>query len=226
MLKRISALDGKHIAQMASGSGIYFYNYKGYNSQILMALVNAKYRFLYYNTGSNGLCNDAAVFNESALKRLLEEGQLNLPEAQPLPRLEMPVPYYIVAFGLKTYLMKPYPYKKTTDEQRKFNKRLSSASRFVECAFGHLASRFQVFSKPMRLNPDKAENITRTAVLLHNYLIDRQDTRYNNGAMSQQGSSEAEVQLQDIRTSRASNASTKAARKQRDEICAYINRKR
>ena len=46
MLKRISALDGKHIAQMASGSGSYFYNYKGYNSQILIALVNAK------NTGS------------------------------------------------------------------------------------------------------------------------------------------------------------------------------
>ena len=75
-----------------------------------MALVNAKYRFLYYNTGSNGRCNDAAVFNESALKGLLEEGQLNLPEAQPLPGLETPVPYYIVAddaFGLKTYLMKP-----------------------------------------------------------------------------------------------------------------------
>ena len=146
------------------------------------------------------------------MKRLLEEGHLNLPEAKPLPGLETPVPYYIVgddAFGLKTYLMKPYPYKKTTDEQRKFNKRLSLASRFVECAFGHLASRFQVFCKPMRLYPDKAESITRTAVLLHNYLIDRQDTRYSNGAISQQGSSKAEVQLQGTRTSRATNTSLK-----------------
>ena len=163
------------------------------------------------------------------MKRLLEEGHLNLPEAKPLPGLETPVPYYIVgddAFGLKTYLMKPYPYKKTTDEQRKFNKRLSLASRFVECAFGHLASRFQVFCKPMRLYPDKTESITRMAVLLHNYLIDRQDTRYSNGAISQQGSSKAEVQLQVIRTRRATNTSTKAAREQRDKICLYINKKR
>ena len=88
----IGALEGKHIAQRESGSGSYFYNYKGFHSQILMRLVDAQCKFLYYSTGSNGRCNDASVFNSSTLKQLLEEGRLNLPDPEPLPGRETPVP--------------------------------------------------------------------------------------------------------------------------------------
>ena len=179
----LGALDGKHIEQRASGSGSYFYNYMGYHSQILMALVDAKYRFLYYDAGSNGRCNDASVFNQSSLGKLLHDGAMNFPDPAPLhPGRTEEVPYFIVgddAFGLKPWLMKPYPFRSCTREQRIFNKRLSKARRMVECAFGHLATRFQVFGSPIRLYPQKAEQITITAVLLHNYLIDRRDRKYN-----------------------------------------------
>ena len=54
--------DGKHMQQRGSGSGSYFYNYVRYHSQILMALVDANYRFLYYNAGANGRCNGRISF--------------------------------------------------------------------------------------------------------------------------------------------------------------------
>ena len=212
----IGALDGKHIEQRGSGSGSFFYNYMGYNSQILMALVDARYRFLYYNTGSNGRCNDASVFNSSGLAKLLEEGALNLPEPTPLPGRTEKVPYYVVAddaFGLKTYLMKPYPFRSTTRDQKIFNKRLSTARRMVECAFGHLASRFQVFGSPIRLYPSKAEQITVSAVLLHNFLIDRKDRKYQTRLTT--ANRPGAKQLKGLRTHRSCNSSTKAAQKQK-----------
>ena len=80
------------------------------------------------------------------------------------------------AFGIQPWLMKPYPYTKTTRSQRIFNKRLSKARQMVEFAFGHLAARLQVFGKAIRLpKPAKVEQITVTAVLLHNFLISRAD---------------------------------------------------
>ena len=104
----LGALDGKHIEQRANGSGKFFWNYMNYNSQILMALVDAKYRFLYYDVGANGRCNDASVFNRSSLLKHLEMGHLNTPDPAPLPGREKPIPYFIVgddAFGMQPSLI-------------------------------------------------------------------------------------------------------------------------
>ena len=188
-----------------------------------MALVDAKYRFIYYDVGSNGRSNDASVFNKSNLGRLLEAGQLKLPEAAPLPGKTESIPYFIIgddAFGLKPWLMKPYPYKAASRPQRIFNKRLSKARRMVECAFGHLAARFQVFGSAIRLYPSKVEQITVTAVLLHNYLIDRNDRMYinriHNGSITTED-------LRGLRKSKASNSSSLTARNVRDLLCDYVN---
>ena len=98
-----------------------------------MALVDAKYRFLYYDVGDNERCNDASVFNRSSLQEHLDMGHLNTPDTAPLPGREKPIPYFIVgddAFGMQPSLMKPYPYTKTTRSQRIFN-RLSKARRLA-----------------------------------------------------------------------------------------------
>ena len=68
-----------------------------------MALLDANYKFLhynvyhfgvkitqfiafnfYYNAGTNGRCNNASVFNESVLAKLLQSGELDLQEPRPL----------------------------------------------------------------------------------------------------------------------------------------------
>ena len=64
----VGALDGKHVAiQCPPGAGSLYYNYKGYHSIILMALVDADYKFIWAEVGSNGSAGDAQVFNNSEL---------------------------------------------------------------------------------------------------------------------------------------------------------------
>ncbi|CAH1966486.1 unnamed protein product [Acanthoscelides obtectus] len=51
----LGAVDGKHIAsKQPPGSGSYYYNYKGFFSVVLFAIVNANYEFTYVSCGTNG----------------------------------------------------------------------------------------------------------------------------------------------------------------------------
>ena len=81
----VGALDGKHIAiKKPTKSGSDYYNYKGYFSVVLLALVDADYKFLWVNTGSNGSSSNAQIFNRSKLKRRIENGALGLLAPEPL----------------------------------------------------------------------------------------------------------------------------------------------
>ena len=81
----VGALDGKHIAmKKRKKSGIEYFNYKGYFSLVLLALVNANYNFLWVNVGASGLSSDAQIFNRSKLKRRIENGTLGIPLPEPL----------------------------------------------------------------------------------------------------------------------------------------------
>lgn len=55
----LGALDGKHVKIIPpDGSGSYFYNYKGFHSMVLMAIVNANYEFIIAEFGTNGRISD------------------------------------------------------------------------------------------------------------------------------------------------------------------------
>ena len=125
------ALDGKHIVlQSPMKSGSLYYNYKNTFSIVLMALVDANYKFLYVDIGTNGITSDGGVFRECSLNSALESGTLCLPQNTPLPGQSKPLPFVMVAdeaFPLKENIMKPYPAKILDNEKRIFNYRLSRA---------------------------------------------------------------------------------------------------
>ena len=111
MLHRCSCR--KHIAmQQTSYSGLEFFNYKHFYSVILVALVDANYKFLYVDIAAAGHASDAGVYSQSTLKEAIASNSLDLPHPgflQEMTRLK--VHYHIVgddAFPMLENLMKPY----------------------------------------------------------------------------------------------------------------------
>lgn len=174
----VGAIDGKHVAcKCPPNSGSEFYNYKGFYSVILFAMVDADYRFTYIDVSGNGSSSDAQIYNESDLHRGLDQNRIHgFPQPDPLPNDHQDVPYFIVgddAFSLRTYLMKPYTNRNLTHEERIFNYRLSRARRVVENAFGILANRFQILLTTMQHHHETVRTIVEACCILHNLMRTR-----------------------------------------------------
>ena len=154
----LGAIDGKHTAifKPQSASGSLFYNYKGFCSVVLLALVKHNNQFLYVNVGCQG--NDGGVLKSSDLYHGIHSSSFNIPNPTPLPKTGDPcwdedeypdIPYMIVgdeAFQLANYTMKPYSAsRQLNDEQLVFNYRLFRFRRVGENAFGICVSKFRIF---------------------------------------------------------------------------------
>lgn len=152
------------------GSGTIYYNYKGFYSLILLALVDGNYKFLWADVGNPGSSSDAQVFTHSPLRRGLENGTLGLPDD------DRDTPYFLIgddAFPLRTWMQKPYSNREQTDEERIFNYRLSRARRVVENSFGILAHRWRCLLSTLQLDPEKARTVIMACMCLHNLMRDR-----------------------------------------------------
>ena len=167
-------MDGKHVLiKPPPNTGSYYFNYKHSFSIVLLAIVDADYKFLFVDIGCNGRVSDGGVFRNCDLFEELEANTLSIPKPTNPPGCSNALPYVIVAddaFPLKTYILKPYSQRGLTKEKRIFNYRLSRARRIVENAFGILANRFRIFMSPIPLVPEKVETITMACCALHNFL--------------------------------------------------------
>lgn len=178
----LGALDGKHVrikSPMKSGSK--YFNYMHYFSVVLLALVDADYKFIFIDVGTPGRYGDATIWNNSQLRHHLQAGTLPVPPPVVLPGCDMPIPSLIVAdsaFALHSTLMKPYPEKNMSQEERLFNYRLCRARRVVENAFGILASRFGLFQCAIGIQPQRAVKLVLACLAIHNFLRTLQDVRY------------------------------------------------
>ena len=146
-------------------------------SLVLMAIVDANYKFLYVNVGAQGRISDAGVFSETLFLDALQRQTLALPEPRALPNSSIVAPFMLVgdeAFPLRCDLMKPFPRRKLTERQRIFNCRLSRARRVVENAFGILSSKFRVYKSPIALKTSSVRRVVLAITCLHNFLRDRQ----------------------------------------------------
>lgn len=170
----VGAIDGKHVAiKKPQKSGSFYYNYKGFFSIVLLAVVDADYKFIYADVGANGSGSDSGIFNDTELKRRFEDNTIGLPPAEPLANAETPIQYFLVgddAFALKTWMMKPLPMRNMNVKERIFNYRVSRARRVVENAFGILAARFRCLLTTIPLHPDRVTTVTMACCVLHNIL--------------------------------------------------------
>ncbi|KAG0710409.1 putative nuclease HARBI1 [Chionoecetes opilio] len=180
----IGAIDGKHVACKApANTGSDYYNYKGFFSIILLAVVTSDYKFMWIDVSGKGSTSDAHLYNASVLREALEKNDIvGFPQPDPIPGDTEDVPYFLVgdnAFALRTYMMKPYSNKEMTRKQRIFNYRLSRARRVVENAFGILANRFQVLLSTMLHEADTVRLLVKTCVILHNLMRSRYPVMQN-----------------------------------------------
>ena len=173
----IGAVDGKHVAiRCPRNSGSLYYNYKGFYSIVMLAVVDANYKFMWVDAGSNGACSDAQIWNSCELKMMIEDNELDIPKAKPLVQGDQEVPYYLVeddAFALRPFLQKPHSKRNLCRTERIFNYRLSRARRIVENAFGILSNRFRCLLTTLSLHPDTCTAVVLACCCLHNLMVDR-----------------------------------------------------
>jgi len=172
----VGAVDGKHIVIKKPGkSGSSYFNYKHTFSIILMATVDADYKFITIDIGAMGRFSDGNVFASSGLGKKMIKHTILLPNPEQIPTIAEPLPYVFVgdeAFPLSENLMRPYPRRQVTGnyQHQVFNARLSRARQTVECAFGILSSRFRVFRRQFESKVDTVRDVVKAACVLHNYL--------------------------------------------------------
>lgn len=88
-------------------------------SLVLLALVDADYRFLVVDVGASDSNSDGGIFSNSLLGQALNTGSLNVPEPSHLHQSWGALPFVIVAdeaFPLKTFLLHPYPGRRLPDD--------------------------------------------------------------------------------------------------------------
>ncbi|XP_056090844.1 uncharacterized protein LOC130070464 [Rhinichthys klamathensis goyatoka] len=173
----LGAIDGKHIIIQAPPlSGSQFFNYKKTFSIVLLALVDADYRFRFIQVGDFGRTCDGGVYASSDLGRGMETNTLHVPPSTSLPGAAHlgDVPFVMVgdaAFQLKPFLMRPYPGANLSYKKRIFNYRLSRARMVVENAFGILSSRWRIFLNRINLQPKNVDTLVMATCILHNFLL-------------------------------------------------------
>ncbi|XP_057299342.1 uncharacterized protein LOC130629968 [Hydractinia symbiolongicarpus] len=234
----IGSMNGKHIViKQPKNSGSFYFKYKGTFSIVLLALVDANYKFIYVDVGCNGRISVGAVYQNSTLSKAIHDNVVNIPPQRLVGNGEYLLPHFIVAddaFPLKKYIMKPYAFRGLSREKRIFNYRLSRARRIVENAFGILANRFRVVLSPMLLPPENVKKVTLACCALHNFLRKKKPSEYSppgsfdvknlkNGSVhSCEWRSQTQRGMESINFA-GSNNYKNDARIIRDKFCAYFN---
>lgn len=171
----VGSIDGKHFRCYAPrNSGSANFNYKGYFSIVLLAVVNGGYRILAFDLGGRGRNSDSALFRTSPLKRFLEGAVGQFPYGGDLAG-EGHVDYHILAdggFAQATWMQRPFRQAEASSDPLKghFNECFSSARRIVESVFGIICARFRVFQRPLIGSEDNCKLIIAAALVLHNLL--------------------------------------------------------
>uniref|UniRef100_A0A914WL08 DDE Tnp4 domain-containing protein n=1 Tax=Plectus sambesii TaxID=2011161 RepID=A0A914WL08_9BILA len=219
----LSCVEDKHcLLKKPKKSGALYHNYKGTFSIVLLALCDARYRFIFIAIGSYGHNNDAGIYDSSAPDNALKNGTLNLPPHSTLPGTQPLTPHVVVgdgAFPLKTYLMKPFAGQNLPPENDIFNYRLSRCRLLIENTFGICSKMWRVLLNPFETSINNAEASIKAICALHNFLNAEENANFSLVTLADRGEEKNGVwriqlamlrQPENIRSTEAHNSTLSA----------------
>jgi hypothetical protein len=97
------------------------------------------------------------------------------PREQPLPNDKNGkcMPFMIAGdetFALSEHVLRPYPNRNLSAQQRMYNYRLTRSHRLVERAFGILAKKWRIFHRSLDISPQFCNSIVQACCILHNFI--------------------------------------------------------
>lgn len=96
----VGAIDGKQIRITSPAHSVsYFFNYIGYHSLVLLAVVDSDYKFICASVGPNGVSSDAQVFTYSNLNSTLVNNELDVPPPPPRFSARTRQAYHLLSSG-------------------------------------------------------------------------------------------------------------------------------
>ncbi|XP_063545389.1 uncharacterized protein LOC134753444 [Cydia strobilella] len=116
---------------------------------------------------------------------------------------------------LTNNIMRPYPGKHLTIQQRVFNYRLSRARRYVECTFGILANKWRIFHRPLNVQYNFATDIIKACGVIHNFVISRDGIKPSEELLIHDGFSDLHHSTNYISSTNPVNI--------RNEFCKYFS---
>lgn len=170
------AIDGTHVPIIAPHvNRADYYNRKGHYSVILQAVVDHKLQFWDINVGWPGKVHDARVFANSTLFQKGQSGRLFPPWTEEFHGVGIPISIVAdAAYPLLPWVQKPHPEGHgLTQDQRRYNYKLSRARMCVEGAFGRLKARWRCLLKRNDHNISKITQVVTACCILHNICENR-----------------------------------------------------
>ena len=146
-----------------------YYNFKDFYSVVLLALVDAYYRFIWPIIGAPGNTHDSTYFQSTSFLEKITKGELIPSKVQKVDDIE--IPSQILgdgAFPLRSWLMKPYGDGVLTPDKRYFGYRFSKSRMVTEGAFGKLNRRFQILHRKCESNKETVKIMCLACVILYN----------------------------------------------------------
>ena len=175
-----AAVDGSHLPIKCPKGGAQamkqYFNFKGFYSIVLMALVDAEYRFIWASVGAPGNTHDSTLMQSTELWNRIVTGNVIPNIVQQIENVDIP-PLILGdgAFPLRTWIMKPHGDAVLPEDKRYFDYRHSRARLVTEGAFGRHKSRFRVLFRKCESNKETVKLYELASVVLHNLCIELGD---------------------------------------------------
>lgn len=159
----IGCVDGCHIPiKQPSQDKSSYYNRNKYHSIVLQGICDQRKAFIDVFVGWPGAAHDARIWQNSPIFRFLQADNL-------------PKDFHLLgdsAYPISSFLMVPFKDNgHLTQEQRNYNKILSSSRVLIEQAFGDVKSRFRRLKYLDVNDATNASAIVLASCILHNCCV-------------------------------------------------------